>query len=154
MKICITLIAIVSLLSFTACHRHDMQTPIKRTFVLSDVMLDALTFDTVKQNNVVLPSQSDVLQQAGALDTNYIASILDRAMQRMEVIIPRNVVVENEHHYYVLVFKDRYNISSREIHIDQAPGKDLYLVGGLKPGELLVSSHQQLIFQALNESSD
>ena len=65
--------------------------------------------------------------------------------------IPSASVIFNQNKNYVMVYKDKCSIETREVEVYQPTGDRTYIRSGLKPGELVISSYQLLIYDALND---
>lgn len=74
----------------------------------------------------------------------------DNGGERM-VAIPSSAVIFDKSKYFVMVFKDKYNIETRPIEIFQQNPDITYVQSGLKPGEKVVSKNQLFIYDALND---
>lgn len=69
------------------------------------------------------------------------------------VAIPASAVIFDKHKKksFVMVFHDRYNINTRQVWPYKSLDSTSYLSGGLDEGEKVVSTDQQLIYNALNK---
>ncbi len=65
--------------------------------------------------------------------------------------IPSGAIIEDDGHQYVMVFKDRFNLKTREITTDHSNGGTTWVSAGLKPGEAVVSKQQLFLYDALND---
>lgn len=65
--------------------------------------------------------------------------------------VPAQAVIFDKSRNYVMVFKDKYNIDTREVEVNKTIGKVSYLSKGLKEGEVVISQNQLLIYDALND---
>jgi cobalt-zinc-cadmium efflux system membrane fusion protein len=50
-----------------------------------------------------------------------------------------------------MIFKDRYNIETREVEIYRTTDETTWLKYGIKPGEVVISRNQLFIYDALND---
>jgi cobalt-zinc-cadmium efflux system membrane fusion protein len=50
-----------------------------------------------------------------------------------------------------MIFKDRYNIQTREIEVYKQVGEITYVKRGIQQGEKIISKNQLLIYDALND---
>ena len=64
---------------------------------------------------------------------------------------PAGAVIADMGKEYVMVFKDRYNISTREITTERTTGNTTWVADGLKPGEVIIGRQQLYIYDALND---
>lgn len=74
----------------------------------------------------------------------------DNGDERM-VAVPSSAVIFDKSKYFVMVFKDKYNIETRPVDIYQQNHDITYIKSGLKPGEKVVSKNQLFIYDALND---
>lgn len=65
--------------------------------------------------------------------------------------VPNSAIIFDKSRNYVMVFKDRYNLETREVSIFKTLGKQTYIAGGLQEGERVISRNQLLIYDALND---
>lgn len=64
--------------------------------------------------------------------------------------IPASAVILDKGKNYVVVFRDRYNIGTREVKVSGSFNDISYISNGLRPGEKVISRNQLLIYDALN----
>jgi cobalt-zinc-cadmium efflux system membrane fusion protein len=67
------------------------------------------------------------------------------------VAVPSSAVIFDKSKYYVMVFKDKYNIETREVEVYKQVDNITYIKKGLQNGELIISKNQLLIYDALND---
>jgi cobalt-zinc-cadmium efflux system membrane fusion protein len=65
--------------------------------------------------------------------------------------IPAKAVIFDKNKNYVMVYKDKCDIETREIEIYETIGNTTYIKSGLKEGEKIISSYQLLVYDALND---
>ncbi len=65
--------------------------------------------------------------------------------------VPSSAVVFDKSKNFVMVFKDRHNIETREVEVYRQIGDTTYLSVGLKPGEKVMIANQLLVYDALND---
>jgi cobalt-zinc-cadmium efflux system membrane fusion protein len=65
--------------------------------------------------------------------------------------IPSQAVIFDKNRNYVMVYKDKCNIETREIEIYEVAGNITYIKSGLKVGEKIISRYQHLVYDALND---
>lgn len=65
--------------------------------------------------------------------------------------IPSSAVIFDNSKTYVMIFKDKYNIETREVEVYKQSGSTAYISKGLKEGEQVISKNQLLIYDALND---
>ena len=65
--------------------------------------------------------------------------------------IPTPAIIFDKSKYYVMVFKDRSHIDTRQVEIFRQVGDITYIRSGLKEGEQIITKGQLLIYDALND---
>lgn len=65
--------------------------------------------------------------------------------------IPSTAVVFDNGKQFVMVFKDRYNVITREVEPDHTTGTTTWITKGLQPGEVIVTKNQLYLYDALND---
>jgi membrane fusion protein, heavy metal efflux system len=65
--------------------------------------------------------------------------------------IPTQAVIFDKSKYYVMIFKDRSHIDTRQVEIFRQVGDITYIRSGLKEGEQIIIKGQLLIYDALND---
>jgi cobalt-zinc-cadmium efflux system membrane fusion protein len=64
--------------------------------------------------------------------------------------VPGSAVIFDKSKNFVMVFKDRHNIETREVNVYKQSAGLAYIKEGLKPGEVVITENQLLIYDALN----
>lgn len=64
--------------------------------------------------------------------------------------IPSEAVIFDKNRNFVMVYKDKCNIETREIELYETVGNTAYIKSGLKEGEKIITKYQLLIYDALN----
>ena len=67
------------------------------------------------------------------------------------IAIPSAAIVFDKSKNFVMIFKDRNNIETRQIEIFRQVGETSYILSGLKEGEKVLTTNQLLIYDALND---
>lgn len=67
------------------------------------------------------------------------------------IAIPSNAVIFDNSKSYVMIFKDRNNIETRQVEVFRQVGETTYILSGLKEGEKGITQNQLLIYDALND---
>lgn len=70
---------------------------------------------------------------------------------REKLAVPSSAVIFDKNRYYVMIFKDRYNIETREIDVYRQNPDFTYINSGLTEGEKVISKNQLFIYDALND---
>ena len=65
--------------------------------------------------------------------------------------IPSEAVIFDKDKNFVMVYKDKCNIETREVEIFETIGNTTYIKSGLQPGEKVITQYQLLVFVALND---
>lgn len=86
------------------------------------------------------------------LKPEMFASVLLRYREGTEMpAIPSSAVIFDKGKNFVMVFRDKFNIDTREIKVAKALNETSYISRGLQPGEKIISRNQLLIYDALND---
>lgn len=67
------------------------------------------------------------------------------------ITIPSSSIIFDKNKYWVMVFKDRHDIETREVEVYRQLGDISYISHGLKSGEKIISKNGLLIYDALND---
>jgi cobalt-zinc-cadmium efflux system membrane fusion protein len=67
------------------------------------------------------------------------------------IAVPSSAVIFDKSKNYVMVFKDKYNIETREVEVYKQANQVTYISKGLNAGEKVISRNQLLIYDALND---
>ncbi|MDJ1499895.1 efflux RND transporter periplasmic adaptor subunit [Xanthocytophaga agilis] len=65
--------------------------------------------------------------------------------------VPSSAVIFDKSKHFVMVFKDRYNIETREVELYKQANSMAYIQSGLQEAEKVVSQNQLFIYDALND---
>ncbi|MGA0559996.1 efflux RND transporter periplasmic adaptor subunit [Larkinella sp. VNQ87] len=65
--------------------------------------------------------------------------------------VPSNAVIFDNSKYYVMVFRSRSEIETREVQVHKFLRDVAYVSAGIKPGEAVISKNQLLVYDALND---
>jgi cobalt-zinc-cadmium efflux system membrane fusion protein len=65
--------------------------------------------------------------------------------------IPSQAVIFDKNKSFVMVYKDKCNIETREVEIFKTNGNTTYIKSGLADGEKIISQYQLLVYDALND---
>lgn len=65
--------------------------------------------------------------------------------------IPAQAIIFDKNKNYVMVYKDRCNIETREVEIYETIGDTAYIKAGLKEGEKIITRYQLLVYDAIND---
>ncbi|MDQ6473075.1 efflux RND transporter periplasmic adaptor subunit [Flavobacterium sp. LHD-80] len=67
------------------------------------------------------------------------------------IAIPSDAIVFDKSKNFVMIFKDRHNIETRQVDVYRVVGKTTYISNGLKENEKVITNNQLFIYRALNE---
>jgi cobalt-zinc-cadmium efflux system membrane fusion protein len=67
------------------------------------------------------------------------------------IAIPSDAIVFDKSKNFVMIFKDRNNIETRQVEVYRVVGKTTYISSGLKENEKVITNNQLFIYRALNE---
>ncbi len=67
------------------------------------------------------------------------------------ISVPSQAIIFDKSKSYVMIFKDRNNIETRQIEVFRQVGDITYISFGLKLGEKVITENQLLIYDALND---
>ncbi len=65
--------------------------------------------------------------------------------------IPAAAIINESGKHFVMVFKDRYNIATRQVVPFRTTGGRTWITEGLEPGEVVISREQLFVYDALND---
>lgn len=65
--------------------------------------------------------------------------------------VPASAIIFDRSRHYVMVFKSRSDIETREVDVLKSLGERAYIRTGLKPGERIIAKNQLLVYDALND---
>lgn len=67
------------------------------------------------------------------------------------VAVPSSAVIFDKSKYWVMVFKDKSNIETRQVEIYRQLGETTYILSGLNENETVISKNGLLIYDAIND---
>lgn len=65
--------------------------------------------------------------------------------------IPSEAVIFDKSKNFVMIFKDRNNIETRQVEVYRQVGNSTFISSGLKEGEKVMTQNQLLVYDALND---
>jgi len=71
----------------------------------------------------------------------------DRSM----IAIPSSAIIFDKSKNFVMIFKDRNNIETRQVEVYRQVGDTTYIASGLKENEKVITANQLFIYDALND---
>ena len=66
------------------------------------------------------------------------------------IAIPSDAIVFDKSKNFVMIFKDRNNIETRQVEVYRQLSNVTFISSGLKEGEKVITENQILIYDALN----
>ena len=70
---------------------------------------------------------------------------------RQMIAVPANAVIFDKSKSFVMIFKDRNNIETRQVDVYRQVGDKAFISGGLIANENIITQNQLLIYDALND---
>ncbi|MCX8472376.1 MAG: efflux RND transporter periplasmic adaptor subunit [Sediminibacterium sp.] len=70
---------------------------------------------------------------------------------RQMISVPSNALIFIKGKNYVMIFKDKNNIETRQVEVFRQVGETSFISSGLSEGEKVISENQLLIYDALND---
>lgn len=67
------------------------------------------------------------------------------------IAVPSSAVIFEKSKYWVMVFKDRNNIETRQVEIYRQLSNTTYILSGLNEGETVISKNGLLVYDAIND---
>lgn len=77
--------------------------------------------------------------------------LMSYAEDRQMIAVPSDAVIFDKSKNFVMVFKDRHNIETRQVEVLHQVGKTTYISSGLQEGEKVMTANQLLVYDALND---
>lgn len=81
----------------------------------------------------------------------FCAITLHYAEDEVMESIPAGAVIFDKSKNFVMVFKDKDHIDTREVEVYKTVDSTAYIKSGLKPGETVITKYQLYIYDALND---
>jgi cobalt-zinc-cadmium efflux system membrane fusion protein len=112
-----------------------------------DKVLNAIDPETKAMKAIVRISNKDLKlkpEMNATIDVHYL--------EKSEMTaIPSSALIFDKSKYWVMIFKSRSNIETRQVKVYSTVGKDVYVSSGLQEGEKIISGDALLIYDALND---
>ena len=67
------------------------------------------------------------------------------------ITVPSSAVIFDKSQYYVMVYKDRFNIETRKVDVFRQLSDITFIKSGIKVGDSVITHNQLLIYDALND---
>lgn len=65
--------------------------------------------------------------------------------------VPASAIIFDRSRQFIMIFKDRYNIETREVEVHKTTASRAWLSSGVSDGEIVISKNQLFIYDALND---
>jgi len=65
--------------------------------------------------------------------------------------VPSSALIFDNSRQFVMIFKDRFNIETREVDVYKSSDEKAWINHGVQPGEVVISHNQLFIYDALND---
>jgi len=76
---------------------------------------------------------------------------ISNTLKEKMLSVPSSAVIFDKSRYFVMTYKDRFNIETRKVEVYRQVGDLTYISSGLKEGENVITHNQLLIYDALND---
>ena len=83
-------------------------------------------------------------------DMNCTVSVTYSENQQL-ISVPSSAIIFDKSKYWVMVFKDKHNIKTRQVEIYHSFGDKTYILSGINEKESVISENGNLIYDALND---
>lgn len=112
-----------------------------------DKVLNAIDPDTKAMKAIVRINNTDV-----RLKPEMNATIGVRFLENKQLVaMPQTALIFDKSKYWVMVYKSRSNIETRQVKVHSTVGNTVYILEGLKEGENIISENALLVYDALND---
>lgn len=121
--------------------------PDKKFYGKVDKIYNIIDLETKAMKARVKLANKDFLLKPEMRATIKVSYTEDKKM----IAVPSDAIVFDKSKNFVLVFKDRNNIETRQVEVFRQVGNTTYISSGLSEGETVLVTNQILIYDALNE---
>jgi len=108
--------------------------------------------------NVIDPETKAMKVRIKLPNTDYLlkpemkASVKISYKQKEKMIaVPSSAVIFDKSQYYVMVYKDRFNIETHKVDVYRQLSDVTFIKSGIKAGDSVITHNQLLIYDALND---
>jgi cobalt-zinc-cadmium efflux system membrane fusion protein len=70
---------------------------------------------------------------------------------RTMLTVPTSAIIFDKSKYWVMIFKDKHNVETRQVQVFRQLSEVSYISGGLEKGETVISKNALLVYDALND---
>lgn len=112
-----------------------------------DKVLNAIDPETKAMKAIVKVKNSDLKlkpEMNATIDMNYLEDLT-------MIAVPSTAIIFDKSKNWVMVYKDRHTIETRQVKVYSNTGEFAYLSAGLSEGETVISQSALLIYDALND---
>jgi cobalt-zinc-cadmium efflux system membrane fusion protein len=95
---------------------------------------------------VTLPNRDYKLKP----EMNCVVNVLFNETKQMIAVSSKAIIFDKSKNF-VMVYKDKSNIETREVTVYRTSGDKAYISEGLKEGEQVISKEQLFIYDAIND---
>lgn len=108
-------------------------------------------YNVIDQDTKAMKVRIKLANKSYLLKPEMRATIVLRYTEDKQMIaIPAKAIVFENNKNYVVIFKDRNNIETRQVEVYRQVGGTTFIANGLKPGEQVITENQLLIYESLN----
>lgn len=68
-----------------------------------------------------------------------------------QIAVPATSVIFDKNKNFVMVYRDRCKVETREVEAGETVGDRIYIKSGLQPGDKVISKYQLMLYDALND---
>lgn len=108
--------------------------------------------------NIIDPETKAMKVRIKLNNSNYLLKPEMRATIKLSytegqkmLAIPSESVIFDKSKHFVMIFKDKNNIETRQVEVFRQVGKTTYILSGLKEGEKVMTANQLLVYDELND---
>jgi cobalt-zinc-cadmium efflux system membrane fusion protein len=77
-------------------------------------------------------------------------NVLNTEAQKM-LAVPAQAVIFDKDRHYVLVYRNRQHVETREVQVAKTVGPVSYVASGLQAGDVIIAKNQLLVYDELND---
>jgi cobalt-zinc-cadmium efflux system membrane fusion protein len=109
-------------------------------------------YSVLDPDNKTLKVRIQLDNEAGLLKPEMFASVIvQEKLNKTMLAMPANSIVFDQNQYWAIVYSDKCKVEARKINIYVSNRTYSYINTGLKPGEMVISNLQLLIYNALKQ---
>jgi cobalt-zinc-cadmium efflux system membrane fusion protein len=109
-------------------------------------------FNVLDPESKVMKARIILDNKNGMLKPEMFAKVTLRYKEANEkVCVPSSAIIFDKNRYFVMVFKSKNDIETRQIQIYRSTSNKTYIESGLNDGEQIISKYQLLVYDAIND---